>query len=364
MPRAAFLMSLAMFLLCTGCTHEVSPVTKLKGLSGMVHAIARSRDGKYIAAAGEGDVHVWDAQTHEQIAQTDGHARHGADYYSHTGLDFSPNDQWLAFGGANGSVILWNFRTGEKLTLVGQSSTVCVVRFSPDGRSLATASGGLGYAQPVPVTTGGARLQRSAFEMVIQPMRVILFDTASGETISDIDASGMLSIVFSDDAALFAGERIKVTPQTSWPLSLNSPEARSAQAEVRRTRTGDLLATFEATGLPTAISDDGKLWSGRSIYDIRTGKKLRDVPQGRPIFVDGGRRFLDVQSSSNPHNLWPVATVGWCRIAYVDVATGWRHDLGRFHGNGFEAALQNVDGYSPDRLWVVDRQMRLWRVPR
>lgn len=113
-----------------------------------------------------------------------------------------------------------------------------------------------------------------------------------------------------------------------------------------------------------AFSKDGKLWSGRTIYDTRVMKKIRDVPQGRPYFIDDGRSYLELETSSDPFSLWPVATFGWYRIIRINVASGWKWDLGIFHGTGFDSALHNTQGYSPDQRWALDRRMRLWRIPQ
>jgi WD40 repeat protein len=53
---------------------------------------------------------------------------------------FSSNLQWLASGGSDGQVLLWNVLTGvEVRTLVGHKETVNVVALSADGRYVASA---------------------------------------------------------------------------------------------------------------------------------------------------------------------------------------------------------------------------------
>src|SRR5690606_35024765 len=57
------------------------------------------------------------------------------------GIDFSHDGRYLATGGADNSVIVWDVVEGRRwMTLSGHSGTVFAVRFSPDGQSLLSAS--------------------------------------------------------------------------------------------------------------------------------------------------------------------------------------------------------------------------------
>lgn len=53
----------------------------------------------------------------------------------------SPDGQLLATAGSNGTLILWNIKTGEKIaTMPGHSEPIILTRFSPDGSKIATGS--------------------------------------------------------------------------------------------------------------------------------------------------------------------------------------------------------------------------------
>ena len=115
-----------------------------------VRAVAFSPDGKRVAAACDnGFVLVRDAETGKAIV-TLGRRQDGP----LTAVAFSPDGKLLAAGGADKSVSLWDVATGKEVrSFGGHAVNVTTVQFSPDGRTLLTASGGTVYLSDVAAGT-------------------------------------------------------------------------------------------------------------------------------------------------------------------------------------------------------------------
>jgi WD40 repeat protein/serine/threonine protein kinase len=116
-----------------------------------VHGVAYSPDGRYLSTAtgsspgdpaiarlasgsGEGSLKIWNAKTGEVLHPIQAH---GNDVW---GVDFSPDGTRLASASMDGTVKLWDVASGDEvLTLRGHTRAVLGVAFSPDGDLLASA---------------------------------------------------------------------------------------------------------------------------------------------------------------------------------------------------------------------------------
>jgi WD40 repeat protein len=95
-----------------------------------------SPDGRWLAQGGtEGKVRVWDGTTGELVLDEPAHL----DYVGQ--VAFSPDGRRLASPGGDGDVRVWDLKSQQSvLRLTGHKSTVHCVAFSPDGRRLISGS--------------------------------------------------------------------------------------------------------------------------------------------------------------------------------------------------------------------------------
>ncbi len=109
---------------------------QFKSHHNAVYDVCFSPNGQYLATGGdEGTIKLWNLLG-QQLAEWKGHQ--GIVY----DVCFSPNGQQLATAGRDGTARLWNLSGQEIAQFGGHPGWVYSVSFSPDGQCLATAGGG------------------------------------------------------------------------------------------------------------------------------------------------------------------------------------------------------------------------------
>jgi WD40 repeat protein len=111
-------------------------VALLRGHTDVVHALAFSTDGRWLASgSGDNKVRVWDTAGWKPVETLNGHKD---PVYA---VAFSPDGKLLVSGSWDKTLRLWDRASGRPLNeMFGHQKNIHSARFSPDGRYV--ASGG------------------------------------------------------------------------------------------------------------------------------------------------------------------------------------------------------------------------------
>jgi WD40 repeat protein len=312
-------------------------------------AAARGRNVARLLAAGGADnmVHVWDLASGQELMR--GRHRPGSASMplrlgSRDGgvfaVEFHPTGTYVASGGQDHTVSLWEVATGREVFRGFQTDSVYGVAISPDGRWL--AAGGMDETARVWSLEDGSERHRLEHGYVVQKVlwnssgnlltvsgdgTARLWDMVTGAELSRMYHSG-----YVHDAALSADGSHAITGD--WNGSVRTWElSGGAGALLRVDHPGARGAWYSPDGTHLATkgeTDYIQLWS---------------LPDGKPTYRFHHEPFANGASFSPDGKT--VVTSGWDGKAHVwDVATGNR--LATFSHEGGAWAE-----FSPDGRWVV-----------
>jgi WD40 repeat protein len=260
-------------------THTGDPVLPLVGHQGTISQAVFSPDGRRAATLGvAGDIHLWDtANWNNPLPVIQGDSEHNLQ------AAFSPNGQYITAVGLSRTADIWVVSEPKRPPLgISHNFTINALAFSPDSRSVVTAS-----------ADNTARVWRID---ATEPVRLLSHDTSVIS--ASFDPKGRLVITGCDDNTVqvwdvaTAPRRLwngvskikpKFSPDGRFVLTVDSDDA----ASIRDASTGQRAQTFrghKGEVREASFSQDGLrvLTAGRDgtarVWDVAMARSLVVYP--------------------------------------------------------------------------------------
>jgi WD40 repeat protein len=269
--------------------------------------IAVSADGRAVALRREDGAHLLDFITGKKILQIDKLPKPSRE----PSLAFAPGSKLLATSGENGTIALWDLRTGKEVRRLGTPAegAKATARFSPDGKVLAAWSDKTPLAL-FDVSTGKERLpapwQRHHRQSAFSPdgrtiaswgsdgaLRV--WDHASNEVKRHIVVPRIklpdrfverVGVAFSPDGKTLAswGHAVEEDVLRMWSLA----DGKEIFRPRGHTRHVESLAFSPDSRV---LATRGETWGDVRVWDPRTGEQVAHFPpvKWRPLSVGFSR---------------------------------------------------------------------------
>ncbi|MEV7738866.1 NB-ARC domain-containing protein [Streptomyces sp. NPDC088921] len=289
---------------------DSAQIRVLTGHTGLVSAVAISPDGTWLATGGDDrTVRIWDAATGQITATLTGHGS------GVNAVAISPDGTWLATGGDDRTVRIWDAATVQiTATLNGHAGRVNAVAISPDGTWLAT---GDNYGV------------------------VRIWDAATGQSTATLTCR---------DGRVYA---VAISPDGTWLATRADGTVRIWDAA-----TGQSTATLTGHAGPVyavAISSDGT-WLATSSRDRTV--RIWDAATRRTTTTLTSQTGRVIALAISPDGTWLATGDNNGAVRIWDAATGQTTITLTGHTDPVYAAA-----ISPDGTWlatVADGTVRIW----
>jgi len=254
-----------------------------------VSDIAFSPDGKQIASAGAHSLLIWDATTGSKLLSLA--VDHGF-YHAVISVAFSPDGKRVVSGSMEGTIKIWDAKSGLEITRLRIDGKVKGVSFSPDGKTLATASI-IGRGKDNTVTlwksagaTNGDEVTEDTEKQKKEPLSLTTVPVTDRSSTDDTAASDLdrlqgtwVGTVLDPegrgikDKWTFSGNSFHHVSGYSWTkgiFTLNE-EALPKQADF----------TTKEVSMPTSSHLVGR--TGKKIYELKDGSLTLASGRGRVL---------------------------------------------------------------------------------
>jgi len=305
--------------------HRGSTVMTITGHDDAVRSVSYSSDGRLIASgSNDGSVRIWDTRTGEEatfpMRSGDGKV---------LSVDFARNGKWVASGTESGAVCIWDVRPGPagRRILSNHSGSVWSVVYSPDSSRLASAS-----------VDETVRLWNSETgeQLAVQSRYT---DSVNGITFSP---DGEILAIISDDETFCQWEintgRV-AEKQLTQPKGNRSIWSYSPPYYVDFLPDGDILARIGRTGETVELFHYKTKETITSLQSETTIRSVQFSPDGRSLVAACGRAIRLWSLQPDPRN-----------ASWVDL--------------GSHAGEVNWATFSPDGLHIAsasdDGTIRIW----
>ncbi len=269
---------------------------------------------------------------------------------------YSPDGRLLASGDEAGEVRVWNMPDGTpRYVLPARGQDVHALTFSPDGKSLLTASArGNGDIHIWDAETGNS-------DGVLKGHTGGLFEVSFSPDGKTLVSGGWDAAIRIWDFAARREVQAIASPEGRWirsvVISAGGKIAAGGGKVFLLEADGQLVKTFDMDAAPLCFSLDGRLLAGTTwrkgrvtVWDIRTGEKVgawqahKGLANG--VAFSGNGRTLATAGSDGVVRLWDIATQR--ELAEL------RHE-----GHAYQLAF-SPDGTTLATTGKEDRLVKLW----
>jgi eukaryotic-like serine/threonine-protein kinase len=290
-------------------------------LRGTPRRVAFSPDSRRIATVDflDRSVKLWGVNTSQEVSTLRGHTSWIL------GIAFSPDSRTLASASEDKTVRLWDTDTGREIrSLNGHASIVYGVAYSPDGHTLASASfdqtvrlwdaatgaeirtlrGHEGAVEGVAYSPDGRTLASAGWDRTVK-----LWDAATGAEIRTLrgHSNSVADVAFSPDGRTLAS--------AGWDRTVKLWDAATG-AEIRTLRGhGDSDPTRDSRVRAVAYSADGRTLASASddatvrLWDAATGAEIRTLRHASGVWgVAFSPDGLRIVSAGSAPKLWDTVT--------------------------------------------------------
>jgi len=292
--------------------HRGRTVMSLTGHQDTVNSVSYSSDGRLLASGSDdGSVRIWDTRTGEEALSP---------LLSDTGsvwtVDFAHNSRRVASGTESGVVCVWDVSPGQTShrRLNGHSGRVNCVKFSPDSSRLASAS----------------------FDRTLS-----LWSSDTGQKLATLlgHTDRVIRIAFFQDGEILASGSYDNTIRlwhSSSGQAVREPLTNHSGAGIDLSPDGEMIAGIAANGV---VLRKWKTGEQVALLKQKTTRYIQFSPDGRSLVAAGGQTV----------RLWNLQP---------DLQNASWVDLGGHGGN------VNWSTFSPDGLYIAsasdDRTIRIW----